>query len=79
MALPTNGRVIIETSAGEIDIELWSKVSDFYKDGSTGIDTRSIGNAQDMQEFLDSGHGRYLEQQYVHEQNFKMTFSLRIL
>lgn len=26
MALPTNGRVIIETTAGEIDIELWSKV-----------------------------------------------------
>ncbi|KAH7908624.1 cyclophilin-like domain-containing protein [Hygrophoropsis aurantiaca] len=25
MALPTNGRVIIETTAGEIDIELWSK------------------------------------------------------
>lgn len=26
MALPTRGRVIIETTAGEIDIELWSKV-----------------------------------------------------
>ncbi|KAJ7065485.1 hypothetical protein C8F01DRAFT_1125747 [Mycena amicta] len=26
MALPTNGRVIIETTVGEIDIELWSKV-----------------------------------------------------
>ena len=26
MALPTNGRVIIETTAGEIDIELWGKV-----------------------------------------------------
>lgn len=25
MALPTNGRVIIDTTAGEIDIELWSK------------------------------------------------------
>ncbi|KII87131.1 hypothetical protein PLICRDRAFT_55168 [Plicaturopsis crispa FD-325 SS-3] len=25
MALPTNGRVIIETTAGEIDIELWGK------------------------------------------------------
>jgi hypothetical protein len=28
MALPTNGRVIVETTAGEIDIELWSKVTD---------------------------------------------------
>jgi peptidyl-prolyl cis-trans isomerase SDCCAG10 len=26
MALPTKGRVIIETTAGEIDVELWSKV-----------------------------------------------------
>ncbi|KAK7687659.1 hypothetical protein QCA50_008874 [Cerrena zonata] len=25
MALPTNGRVIIDTTAGEIDVELWSK------------------------------------------------------
>ncbi|KIK95605.1 hypothetical protein PAXRUDRAFT_32883 [Paxillus rubicundulus Ve08.2h10] len=25
MALPTHGRVIVETTAGEIDIELWSK------------------------------------------------------
>ena len=27
MTLPTKGRVIIDTTAGEIDIELWSKVS----------------------------------------------------
>ena len=26
MALPTKGRVIVDTTAGEIDIELWSKV-----------------------------------------------------
>ena len=26
MALPTRGRVIVDTTAGEIDIELWSKV-----------------------------------------------------
>ena len=30
MALPTNGRVIIETTAGEIDIELWSKVPNSF-------------------------------------------------
>ena len=28
MALPTKGRVIIDTTAGEIDVELWSKVCD---------------------------------------------------
>ena len=26
MALPTRGRVIIETTVGEVDMELWSKV-----------------------------------------------------
>ena len=26
MALPTHGRVILNTTVGEIDIELWSKV-----------------------------------------------------
>lgn len=27
MALPTNGRVILDTTVGEIDIELWAKVN----------------------------------------------------
>ena len=27
MALPTKGRVIIDTTVGELDIELWSKVN----------------------------------------------------
>lgn len=26
MALPTYGRVLLDTTAGDIDIELWSKV-----------------------------------------------------
>ena len=26
MALPTHGRVLLDTTAGDIDIELWSKV-----------------------------------------------------
>ena len=58
MALPTNGRVIIETTAGEIDIELWSKVSNVDWDNMAGIDSSFTGNAQDMQEFLNPGHGR---------------------
>jgi peptidyl-prolyl cis-trans isomerase SDCCAG10 len=29
MALPTRGRVIVSTTVGEIDIELWSKVTGF--------------------------------------------------
>lgn len=27
MALPTNGHVVIETTVGELDIELWCRVS----------------------------------------------------
>jgi hypothetical protein len=26
MALPTNGKVILDTTVGEIEIDLWSKV-----------------------------------------------------
>ena len=29
MVLPRKGRVIVDTTAGEIDIELWSKVRKF--------------------------------------------------
>lgn len=57
MALPTNGRVIIETTAGEIDIELWGKV----KTISTQLETNKliifIGNTKNLQEFFDVGHG----------------------
>lgn len=28
MALPTHGRVLLDTTAGDIDIELWSRVRD---------------------------------------------------
>lgn len=28
MALPTQARVLLDTTAGDIDIELWSKVRD---------------------------------------------------
>ena len=28
MALPTHGRVLLDTTAGDVDIELWSKVRD---------------------------------------------------
>jgi peptidyl-prolyl cis-trans isomerase SDCCAG10 len=31
MALPTQGRVFLDTTAGGIDIELWSKVRDATK------------------------------------------------
>lgn len=40
MALPTNGRVIVETTAGEIDIELWSKVNDFFIIEELGVDVK---------------------------------------
>jgi hypothetical protein len=32
MALPTQGRVLLDTTAGDIDIELWAKVRDATND-----------------------------------------------
>jgi len=36
MALPTKGRVIIHTTAGELDIELWSKVCYLHRPSVVG-------------------------------------------
>ena len=32
MALPTQGRVLLDTTAGDIDIDLWTKVRDVTND-----------------------------------------------
>ena len=49
MALPTNGRVIIDTTAGEIDVELWSKVCLFRDCGLVELPRCSIlGNTKNM-------------------------------
>lgn len=47
MALPTRGRVIIDTTAGEIDIELWSKVRYRNLADMTCLKC-SVGNTQNM-------------------------------
>lgn len=39
MALPTRGRVIVDTTAGEIDIELWSKVRKDMPTSGTSVHT----------------------------------------
>lgn len=57
MALPTNGRVIIETTAGEIDIELWGKVKTISAQFETNKLIIFIGNTKNLQEFFDVGHG----------------------
>lgn len=57
MALPTNGRVIIETTAGEIDIELWGKVKTISAQLETNKLIIFIGNTKNLQEFFDVGHG----------------------
>ena len=57
MALPTNGRVIIETTAGEIDIELWGKVRTIPAQPETNKLFIFVGNTENMQEFFDVGHG----------------------
>lgn len=60
MALPTNGRVIIDTTAGEIDVELWSKVCPIRYCGLIEL-PRSCpsGNTKNMSEFHSFGNGRY--------------------
>ena len=43
MALPTNGRVVVDTTVGEIDIELWSKVCVLWLVEVRNIDTMASG------------------------------------
>jgi hypothetical protein len=50
MALPTNGRVVIDTTAGEIEIELWSKVRTVFLESPTWLLSESSGNPKNMQE-----------------------------
>jgi hypothetical protein len=60
MALPTQGRVLLDTTAGDIDIELWSKVRD---DNSRSCERRVTdslaGSTESMPEFHRIGNGRY--------------------
>ena len=44
MALPTQGRVLLDTTAGDIDIELWSKVRD---DNSRSCERRVTDSLQE--------------------------------
>ena len=63
MALPTHGRVLLDTTVGDIDIELWSKV----RAHELALVRRRIanvmhhlflaGSAESMQEFHCVGHG----------------------
>jgi hypothetical protein len=62
MALPTHGRVLLDTTAGDIDIELWSKVrarlfSDALRTSSPPPPPPPAGSAESMQEFHCVGYG----------------------
>lgn len=48
MSLPTKGRVLIVTSVGDIEIELWANVRVQLMPFCYGSDI-SVGNAQSMQ------------------------------
>jgi hypothetical protein len=50
MALPTNGRVVIDTTAGEIEIELWSKVRGVSLESPAWLLSVSPGNTKNMPE-----------------------------
>ena len=64
MVLPTNGRVIIDTTVGEIDIELWSKVG--YKNIQNVmtfffLKTRlTTGNTKNMSQLPRIGNGGFV-------------------
>ena len=68
MALPTKGRVIIDTTVGEIDIELWSKARPslclfFSRCGySSGLMRfhHFPGNSQGMSELYRTGYGGFV-------------------
>lgn len=61
MALPTHGRVLLDTTAGDIDIELWSKVRHANKAHSCLCKHNAYfaGSTESMPEFHSVGHGRY--------------------
>jgi hypothetical protein len=60
MALPTYGRVLLDTTAGDIDIELWSKVR--HANMTRSYLCKYImftGSTEGMPELHSVGHGRY--------------------
>lgn len=60
MALPTHGRVLLDTTAGDIDIELWSKVRArkvAFVPGRAANVMLPAGSAESMQEFHCVGYG----------------------
>ena len=61
MALPTQGRVLLETTAGDIDIEIWSKVRDATMTCALliQIHVSFAGSTESMPEFHSVGYGRY--------------------
>jgi hypothetical protein len=61
MALPTQGRVLLDTTAGDIDIELWSKVrgATMTCDCLCNKYISFTGSTESMPEFHSVGYGRY--------------------
>jgi hypothetical protein len=60
MALPTHGSVLLDTTAGDIEIELWSKVRARKVTlvlGRAANVMPPTGSAESMQEFHCVGHG----------------------
>ena len=59
MALPTHGRVLLDTTAGDIDIELWSKVrARLFQDVLRMSCPRPpAGSTESMQEFHCVSYG----------------------
>lgn len=60
MALPTNGRVVVETTVGDVEIELWSKVQACPAYNWTATHILITGNAKGMPQFPCTIYGRYV-------------------
>jgi hypothetical protein len=57
MVLPTIGRVIIDTTVGEIDIELWSKVG--YKNIKNAMTLKKNYNRKHQKHVATSSHWQW--------------------
>lgn len=78
MALPTNGRVVIDTTAGEIEIELWSKVRTVFLESPAWLLSESSGNSKNMQE-LHRTRARRSEIEFILKPRLSAHLEVRLL
>ena len=78
MALPTHGRVILNTTAGEIDVELWSKVRTCVYETVFTLQMAQ-GNTKNMPELHSARTRRCVQQRASRAEADRLTFAGRLL